>query len=110
MWGVRAPLRIVQDDALATRVARGDASAEAEIFNRHHRALVGFCRSILLDAHEADEAAQSAMVKALDALRKRPLDAPLRPWLYKIAHNESINLLRHRRRHDGLDAAPTAVV
>jgi RNA polymerase sigma factor (sigma-70 family) len=110
MWGVRAPLRIVQDDALASQIARGNTSAEAELFNRHHRALVGFCRSILLDADEADEAAQAAFVKALDALRRRPLEAPLRPWLYRIAHNEAINLIRHRRRHDGLESAPAAVV
>ncbi len=28
-------------------------------------------------------------------------NAPLRPWLYRIAHNEAISLLRRRRRESG---------
>ncbi len=106
---MRVRHRILDDAQLVTLAARGSPDAEAEIFVRHHRELVGYCRSILLDAHEADEAAQAALVKAVEALRRRPPDAPLRPWLFRIAHNEAIDLLRHRRSHDPLDRV-TAVV
>ncbi len=109
MWGMRVRHRILGDDQLVKLAARGSLDAEAEIFVRHHRELVGYCRSILLDAHEADEAAQAAIVKAVEALRRRPLGAPLRPWLFRIAHNEAIDLLRHRRSQDPLDRV-TAVV
>jgi DNA-directed RNA polymerase specialized sigma24 family protein len=44
------------------------------------------------------------MVKVLRTLpgEQRPIE--LKPWLYRIAHNESIELLRRRRDTRQLDA------
>jgi RNA polymerase sigma factor (sigma-70 family) len=35
-------------------------------------------------------------VRSLSALQRRQRDAPLRPWLFRIAHNEAISLIRRR--------------
>ena len=44
------------------------------------------------------------MAKALTALRDEERDFELRPWLFRIAHNEAISRLRQRRHVVDLDA------
>ena len=53
------------------------------------------------DEEEAGDALQNAMLKALQAMRKSGRTGPLRPWLFRIAHNESITIIRQRSRRPG---------
>ena len=46
------------------------------------------------DAAAAEDAAQDVLVKALSA---RSVPESVRPWLYRIARNHCLNLLRSRR-------------
>ena len=46
------------------------------------------------------------MARALAALGRGVPNAPLRPWLFRIAHNEAVSLLRRRRPTIDLDQAP----
>jgi RNA polymerase sigma factor (sigma-70 family) len=93
------------DSRLVRQAARGDEAAFAAIFSRHHEALFRYCRSIVGNEHDATDALQSTMVKALEKLPGETRRIALRPWLFRIAHNESIDLLRARRPHADLDAA-----
>ncbi len=85
------------DARLARRATDGDESAFAAIFKRYHQELYRFCLSIVSRSEDAQDALQNTMVKALRSLpgEKRQID--LKPWLYRVAHNESIELLRRRR-------------
>ena len=47
------------------------------------------------------------MARALAALRDEERDFELRPWLFRIAHNEAISRLRQRRDSVDLDAVGT---
>jgi RNA polymerase sigma factor (sigma-70 family) len=87
----------VSDERLAKLVARDSEAPFAEIYRRYHQPLYGYCRSIVRDENDAQDALQSAMTAAYAALRKGERDVALRPWLFRIAHNESISLLRKRR-------------
>ena len=49
---------------------------------------------------------QSTMTKAFAALQDERRDFELRPWLFRIAHNEAVSILRARRPTEDLDAAP----
>jgi RNA polymerase sigma factor (sigma-70 family) len=90
-------LRLLSDERLARRSAAGDRAAFGVLFERHHQPVYRYCRSILGDAEEAADALQSTMEKALAAIGRRDAAAPLRAWLFRIAHNESISQLRRRR-------------
>jgi len=85
------------DEALASRAAAGSQAAFSTLYERYHGPLLGYCRSILLDAEDALDATQSALENALRALPRREPGRPLRPWLYRIAHNEAINIVRRRQ-------------
>ena len=91
------PLARMGDDALASRAAAGNSAAFAVLCERYHEPLLGYCRSILLNAEDAHDATQSALENALRALPRREPGRPLKPWLYRIAHNEAINIVRRRQ-------------
>jgi len=85
------------DEALASRAAAGDTGAFAVLYERYHEPLLGYCRSILLNTEDAHDATQNALENALRALPRREPGRPLKPWLYRIAHNEAINIVRRRQ-------------
>ena len=85
------------DEALASRAAAGNKDAFAALYERYHGPLLGYCRSILLNDEDASDATQNALENALRALPRREPGRPLRPWLYRIAHNEAINIVRRRQ-------------
>jgi RNA polymerase sigma factor (sigma-70 family) len=91
------------DARLARRAADGDERAFAAIYRRYHQDLYRFCLSILARPEDAQDALQSTMLKALRALPGEQREIKLKPWLYRIAHNESIELLRKRREELELD-------
>jgi RNA polymerase sigma factor (sigma-70 family) len=93
---------VSSDERLARLVSRGSARAFALLYQRHHQALYRYCRSIVRDEDDAQDALQSAMMRALAALRAGERDLAVRPWLFRIVHNEAISLLRRRRPEAGL--------
>lgn len=92
------------DARLARRAGDGDERAFAAIFRRYHQELYRFCLSILARPEDAQEALQNTMVKALRSLPGEKREIRLKPWLYRVAHNESIDLLRRRREGPDIDS------
>jgi RNA polymerase sigma factor (sigma-70 family) len=90
-------LSMLSDDRLAQRAVGGDERAFAAIYHRYHQSLYRFCLAIVGDAQDAQDALQNTMVNVLRALPGEERRIELKPWLYRIAHNESIDLLRRRR-------------
>jgi RNA polymerase sigma factor (sigma-70 family) len=96
-------MRVLSDDWLTRRAAKGDESAFGAIFDRYHQRLYRYCLAIVGDPQDAQDALQNTMVKVLQALPGEERKLKLKPWLYRIAHNESIELLRRRRETRPLD-------
>jgi RNA polymerase sigma factor (sigma-70 family) len=101
----------IGDERLARLAARGNSRAFAAVYERYHQPLYRYCRSILRDDTDAQDALQSTFTRALAALQRGQRSAPLRPWLFRIAHNEAISSLRRRRRGEvGLTDAALPIV
>src|SRR5437588_10613269 len=88
----------VSDELLARHAARGSERAFAILFERYHQPLYRYCRSIVRNEADAQDALQSTFAAALSALKRGQRNAPLRPWLFRIAHNEAIGVIRRRAR------------
>jgi len=73
------------------------------IYRRYSQDLYRFCLSITGKAEDAQDALQNTMVKALRSLPGEQRQIQLKPWLYRVAHNESVELLRRRRNEAQLD-------
>jgi RNA polymerase sigma factor (sigma-70 family) len=89
-------LHLGGDERLARQAGAGSSRAFASLYEKHHQQLYRYCRSLVRNDADAQDALQSTLAKALAALQRGQRDAPLRPWLFRIAHNESISLLRRR--------------
>ena len=92
-----APRRLLGDERLARLAAQGDTAAFELIFKRHHQELYRYCRAILSSSHDAQDALQSTMAAALHALPGEGRSIALRPWLFRVAHNEAVSIARRRR-------------
>ena len=90
------PLPVSSSKRLAARAAAGDERAFTLIFERHHQELYRYCLAILRRPADAEDALQSTMSKALASLPGESREIQLRPWLFRVAHNESISILRDR--------------
>ncbi len=90
------------DERLAELAAQGDERAFAVLYARYGRRLHAYCRSIVNHDEDAHDALQSSMLKAYRALRGNGGAVHVRPWLFRIAHNESISVIRARRGHEAL--------
>jgi RNA polymerase sigma factor (sigma-70 family) len=96
-------MRASSDRRLARRASKGDRRAIAAIFERYQQELYGFCLGLLGEPQDAQDALQNTMVKILRALPGEEREISLRPWLYRIAHNEAIELRRSSRPTQALD-------
>jgi RNA polymerase sigma factor (sigma-70 family) len=85
------------DERLALRAAEGDERAFVEIYQRYHQGIYRFCLATVGNPQDAQDALQNTMVKVLRALPGEKRKIQLKPWLYRIARNESVEVLRRRR-------------
>jgi len=90
-------LRIATDERLVELVRGGSEPAFEVLYDRHHRGVLSFCRHMLADAGEAEDALQHTFLAAYRDLQRSAKDIRLRPWLYAIARNRCLSVLRARR-------------
>jgi RNA polymerase sigma factor (sigma-70 family) len=91
------PLPIAQipsDSRLVAQARAGSADAFRAIVRRYERPLRAYCTR-LLGPDLATDAVQQTFLHALIALRSAPpREIALRPWLYRVARNCALDLLR----------------
>lgn len=85
------------------RAACGEERAFTEIFARHHQAVYRYCRSLLGNGEDAADALQNTMASVLRSLEGETRDIALKAWLFRVAHNEAISILRRTRPQSELD-------
>jgi RNA polymerase sigma factor (sigma-70 family) len=98
--GPGRPWAGVDAPRLGRRAKRGERDAFAEIFRRHHQELYRYCLAIVRDRDDAEDALQATMAAALRSLPGEERELAVRPWLFRVAHNESVSILRGRRERD----------
>lgn len=89
-------------EVLWHRFGSGDGSAFAQLYRDHHRDVFRYCRSLLHDEEDAHDAAQGTWTAIWTTPGAARREIPLRPWLFRVAHNEAVDILRRRRPHETL--------
>jgi RNA polymerase sigma factor (sigma-70 family) len=92
-----ALLRVASDERLVELVRGGSEAAFEAIYDRHHRGILAFCRHMLASPDEGEDAVQHTFMAAYRHLVEGEADIQLRPWLYAIARNRCLTMLRARR-------------
>ena len=100
---------VAQDAELARLCARRDPAALRQVITANNQRLFRAAWSILKDRSEAEEAVQSAYLKAFARIGEFEGRSALSTWLTRIAINEALGRLRSsRRRQAHLEAQGVA--
>jgi len=103
-----AKLDQAPDTHLVSLVREGRTAAFELVYDRHHRAIRAFCRHLLRDVEEAEDAVQHTFLAAYNDLIASEKPICLRAWLFTIARNRCYSLLRTRREQPAADLAEAA--
>jgi RNA polymerase sigma-70 factor (ECF subfamily) len=77
----------------------------------HRRELTGFCYRMLGSGSEAEDAVQDTMIRAWRAIGSFEGRSSLRSWLYRIANNVCVDMLRSpQRRARPMEMGPSTPV
>src|SRR4051794_21711647 len=93
------------DERLVELSTHGNERAFEALVERYRAPLLRYCNKLLPNSR-AEDAVQQAFLNAHTAIVAGEVDDELnfRPWLYRIAHNASLNLLRQNGwNYDQLD-------
>src|ERR1700732_4659068 len=90
-------LRFATDDRLMNFVRRGDSTAFEILYDRHASELLSFCVYMLASRQDAEDAVQATFAAAYRALNADGRELVLRPWLFAVARNACLSILRKRR-------------
>jgi RNA polymerase sigma factor (sigma-70 family) len=96
-------LRLQSDERLITLVRRGNHSAFEALVSRYQARLLAFCRHMLASREDAEDVLQEVFAAAFNAILADDRPINVRPWLYRIARNRSLNHLR-RQTAVGVDS------
>ncbi len=94
---MRSLRRQPDDRGLAVRIRDGDEAAFEALYDRHHASLLAFCRHMLGNREDGEDALQQTFVRAHGSLRKGRLPDSVRSWLFAIARNRCLTMLAARR-------------
>jgi RNA polymerase sigma-70 factor, ECF subfamily len=83
---------------LLAAAREGDEQAFRRLVERYRNDLHAHCYRMLGSTHDADDALQDALLRAWRGLARFEGRSSLRAWLYRIATNASLDLLRRRTR------------
>jgi RNA polymerase sigma-70 factor (ECF subfamily) len=81
----------------------GDTAAFEPLVAKYQRVLFNVALRMVDDYEEARDITQSAFVKAFEHLASYDRRHKFFSWIYRIAVNESVNVLKRRRPHAPLD-------
>jgi RNA polymerase sigma-70 factor (TIGR02960 family) len=85
-------------DREIARAGAGDEAAFRELTDPYRRELQLHCYRMLGSMHDAEDMLQETLLSAWRGLGAFEQRASLRSWLYQIATNRCLNVLRHARR------------
>lgn len=95
-----------QDRALIRGYLEGQRDAAGGLIDRYQKPLFNVALRLLHDAQDAEDVTQTVFLNALLKLRSYDPKYRFFSWVYRMTVNESLNLLKRRKRTVGLEEGP----
>ena len=88
----------IQETELIPRILAGEKDLYSELVERHGVYLFRLCLALLGDRHQAEDAAQVALIKAYQSLNSFQGKSSFRTWIVRISLNHCKDILTKRSR------------
>lgn len=100
----------LDDAALVAEAKEGNREAFGELVRRHRSKVYGYARSMVQEAHAAEDIVQDALIRAFLHLGKLVDVERFLPWVHRIVRNQAMTRLKQGGRQrettfTGLEAA-----
>ena len=87
----------VDESELIAQVITGDADAYGQLVDRYKNAVYYHCYAIVRDEDVAEDVAQETFIAAYYKINSFDRSKKLSTWLFKIATNKALNIIRSRK-------------
>lgn len=90
------------DELIIAEVIRGDIDSYGQIMSRYEQKLLRYVIYLARDQINADDVVQDTFIKAYQNLKSFNNKFKFSSWIYRIAHNETMNAIKkeNRNAHD----------
>jgi len=103
-YGVSEPVD-ESECSLIERLQQGELAAFDGLFVRYRRPLLAYVTMVLKDANLAEDVVQECFVALVRGIDRIDARRGASAWLYRVARNRSIDVLRRRQREVPRDTA-----
>ena len=98
----------LQVNQLITTLKAGDIAAFEMLFRTYYQSLCNYAYTFVRDREEAEEVVQSAFLNIWEKRENVSIHTGVKPYLYAMVRNASLNLLKHekiKQRHAAMEIA-----
>jgi RNA polymerase sigma-70 factor (ECF subfamily) len=99
-----------QDRAFVRGYLEGKRDSASGLIDRYQKPLFNVALRMLHDAQDAEDVTQTVFLNALLKLKSYDPKYRFFSWVYRMTVNESLNLLKRRKRTVGLEQGPSLPV
>lgn len=86
------------DEELAKKIQEGDSEAFALLFSRYEQKMLRYGRRFLYTQEDLEDAVQEVFIRAYKNIQSFDASKKFSTWLYRVAHNNFINVIKKRGR------------
>ncbi|KAB4859901.1 sigma-70 family RNA polymerase sigma factor, partial [Bacteroides thetaiotaomicron] len=102
LFNVRNISKLSDEELLTHYIKSGDTEYFGELYNRYIPLTYGLCLKYLQDEDQAQEAVMQMFEDLLPKIINYEIKA-FKPWLYRVAKNHCLQLLRKENKEIPLD-------
>jgi len=93
----------LSDEELVDFVRKNDKESYIEVVRRYQEKLLRYVNYIIRDENQSDDIVQNTFIKAYKNLHGFNTKRKFSSWIYRIAHNEAVNIVRKKKNEISLE-------
>jgi len=98
------------DEGIAQQVQSGDTEAFGVLVERYEAKMLRYGRKFLFNYDDVEDAVQTVFIKAYSNIQSFNIARKFSSWLYRIAHNTFINMIKKKGREPLLFFDPDVIL
>jgi len=92
-----------QDWKIVKKCLAGETEVFEELINKYQKPIFNIAYRMVYDVQDAEDITQSVFIKAYENLRSYNPKHKFFSWIYRMAINETLNIIHKKKQLSGLD-------